>query len=111
MAFITPDENRQQKVMPMGPLNTDPTFVAMMKKPHVEWYTLSKGYGLKNVESKIIVDDVLLYRRSSKNLLGYLRTVMYANKHHRATLKLKKCKWFQDRCECLRMELSVIFQK
>ena len=47
--------------MPTGDLNVDPIFVSMMIKLQMEWDTLAKEYGLKNVASKYIVDDVLLY--------------------------------------------------
>ena len=87
----------------MGELNVAPKFVAMMTKLQMEWDTLSKERGLKNVASKIIVDDVLLYGRTAKHLLAYFRTVLYVLKHHRAILKLKKCKWFQDRCKFVGM--------
>ena len=78
--------------MLMGDLNASPTFVAMMMKLENEWYLQSKERGLKNVASKIIIDDVLLYGRTSKQLLVYLRTVLDVFKHHRATLKLRNCK-------------------
>ena len=42
---------------------------------------------------------MLLYGRTAKQLLDYFRAVLNVLKHHQATLKLKKCKWFQDRCE------------
>ena len=56
--------------------------------------------------SKIIVDCVLLYRRTAEQLLTYFRTVLDVLKHHRATLKVKKCKWFQDRCKFLGMDMA-----
>ena len=83
--------------MPMGDLNAYPTFVATTMKLQMEWDTLAKELGLKNVASKIIVDDVLLYGRASEQFLDYLRTVLDVLKHHYATIKLKKRKWFQDR--------------
>ena len=57
----------------------------------------------ENIASKIIIDDVLLYRRTSKQLLDCFITVLDGLKHHHATLKLKKCKWIQDRWEFLGM--------
>ena len=72
----------------------------------MEWDTLAKEHVLKNVASKIIVDDVLLYGRTSRQLLDYFRTVLDVLKHHRATLKLKKGKWFQDRCEFVGMDVA-----
>ena len=62
---------------------------------------LAKERGLKNVASKNIVDDVLLYGRTSRHIIAYFRTVLDVLKHHRATLKLKKFQWFQERCKLL----------
>ena len=66
------------------------TFVAMTMNLQIEWNTLDKVRGLKNVASKIIVDDMLLYGRIAEKLLAYFRTVLDVLKHHRATLNLKK---------------------
>ena len=92
--------------MPMGDLNAAPTFLATMMNLHMEWYTPDKEHGLTNVTSKMVVDDVLLYGRTSMHFLDYLKTVMDFLKYHRATLKLKKCKWFQDRCEFVGMDVA-----
>ena len=72
----------------------------------MEWDTLAKEHVLKNVASKIIVDDVLLYGRTSRQILDYFRTVLDVLKHHRATLKLKKCKCFQDSCKFVGMDVA-----
>ena len=92
--------------MPMGDLNADPEFVAMTMKLHMEWGTLAKERGLKMVASKIIFGDVLLYRCTSRQLLDYFRTVLDVLKHHRATLKLKKCKLFQYMCKFVGMNVE-----
>ena len=63
----------------------------------MEWYTLAKERGLKNVATNIILDDVLLYGGTAKQLLDYFRTVLDFLKHHCAILKVKTYKWFQDR--------------
>ena len=47
--------------MPMGALNPAQTFIAMIMKLKIEGYTLAKERGLKNIASKTIVCDVLLY--------------------------------------------------
>ena len=82
-------------MMPLGALNTALTFAAIIMKLHMEWDTLSKELGLKNVASKIIADDVSLYGRTAEQLLHYFRTFMDALKHHRATLKLKNANGFR----------------
>ena len=106
LAFFTPDRKWRCKVMPMGDLNAAPIFVAIMMTLHMERDTLSKEHGLKNVASKIIVDYMLLYGRTAKQLLDHFRTILEVLKHHRATLKLKRCKWFQDRCESVGMDME-----
>ena len=45
LAFFTPDGKRRWKVMPMGYLNADPTFLSIMMKLYMEWDTLSKERG------------------------------------------------------------------
>ena len=93
-------------MMPMGALDAAPTFIEMTMKLKMEWDTLAKEHGLTNVASKIIVDDVLLYGCKAKQLLVYFRTVLGVLKQHSATLKLKKCKWFQYRCEFVGMDVA-----
>ena len=84
--------------MPLGDLNVAPTFLALIMKLQMEWDKLSKKRRLKNIASKIIVDDVLLYGHTSNKRLAYFRAVLYVLKHHCATIKVKKLKWFQYRC-------------
>ena len=92
----------------MGDLNADTTFVAMMMKLQMEWDTVAKEREFKFFAYKTIVDDVLLYGCTSRQLLDYFRTVVDVLKHHRATLKIKTWKWFQDRCEFLGMDMAAI---
>ena len=92
-------------MIPMGGLHAAPTFVAMTMKLQMQWDALAKECGLNIFVLKIIVDDVLLYGRTSDQLLGYFVTVLDVLKHHRDTLKMKKCKWFQDRCKFLGMNV------
>ena len=61
---------------------------------------------MKSFASKIIVDDVLLYGRTATQLLAYFITVLDVLKHKPATLKLKRCKLFQDRCEFVGMDVA-----
>ena len=56
LEYFTPDGNRRWEVMPMGDLNTSPTLVAITTKLTMEWYTIAKYRGLKNVASRIIFD-------------------------------------------------------
>ena len=76
--------------MPIRALNSAPIFVAMMMKLDMEWDTLAKERGLKNILSKIIVDDVLLYGRPAEHILACFSTFLDVVKHHYDTLKLKR---------------------
>ena len=91
--------------MPMVSLNVAPTFVVMMMKLKMEWDKLAKERGLENVASKIIVDDVLLYGRTSEQILAHFRTFLDLLKNHRATIKPRKCKWFHYRCKFVGMDV------
>ena len=75
----------------MGTLNEAWKVLAMMMKLQIEWKTLAKERRLNIFCIEIIVDDVLLYGRTTEQLLAYFRAVMYVLKHHRNTLKLKMC--------------------
>ena len=66
----------------------------------------SDSYGVPKCTSKIIVDDVLLYGLSAKQLLAYFGTVLDVLKYHRATLKLKRWKLFQYRCNFSGMDVA-----
>ena len=79
--------------MPMWALNAAPTFVAMIMKLKMKWTTFANERGLKNVASKIIVDDMSLYGCTDKQLLAYFRTFLDVMKHQHATIKLKKYKF------------------
>ena len=74
----------------MGYLNEAPTCVAMMMNLQMEWDKLAKECDLKNYPKINIIDDVLLYVRTSDQLIAYFITVLDVLKHHRATIKLKK---------------------
>ena len=61
---------------------------------------------MKNVSSKIVVGDVLLYGNTAEPVLDFFITFLYLLNHHHATLKLKKCKCFQYMCEFVGMYMS-----
>ena len=85
-----------------------PTCLVMRMKLKNEWDTLAIERGLKNGASNVIVDDVLLYGRTDEQLLAYFRTVLDFLKHHHATLKLKKYKWFQDKYKFVGMYVAAV---
>ena len=106
LAFFTPDGKKRWKVMPMGALNSTATFVAMMTTLQKEWEAKASKLGISGCGFKVIVDDVLLFGREEETLLRYFRVVLDMLKHHRATLKLKKCSWFQSSCKFVGMDVG-----
>ena len=45
-SIIRPGQKRRWKVMLIGAINEAPTFVAMVMRLYMKWYTLSKQRGL-----------------------------------------------------------------
>ena len=80
--------------MPMGALNSATTFVAMMTKLQTKWDAAAQLQGIPNAGSKVIVNDVLLCVETAETLLAYFHCFLEVLKEHRATINLRKCKWF-----------------
>ena len=55
LSLFPPFRNRQWKVMPMGALNSDSKFEAMMMKLKMEWETLARERGLKMLYQKLLL--------------------------------------------------------
>ena len=47
-----------------------------------------------------------MYGRDPDSLLQYFRVVLEVLKHHHATVKLQKCKWFWDQCEFIGVDIK-----
>eukprot|EP00957_Ditylum_brightwellii_P012153 917909-Ditylum_brightwellii.AAC.1 len=77
-----------------------------MMRLQKKWEKLATERKITGCGSKVIVDDVLVYGREKRNLLEYFRAVLDVLKHHRATINLKKCKWFHERCEFVGIDVG-----
>jgi hypothetical protein len=106
LAFYTPNGKKRWTVMPMGALNSAATFCAMMETLKQEWNKVAAEKQIQHCDTKVIVDDVLIYGRDSDELIRYFGVVVDVLKHHRATLKLKKCKWFGKSCEFVGVDVT-----
>ena len=106
LAFYTPNGKKRWAVMPMGALNSAATFCAMMETLKQEWNKVAAEKQIQHCDTKVIVDDVLIYGRDSDELIRYFGVVVDVIKHHRATLKLKKCKWFGKSCEFVGVDVT-----
>ena len=67
---------------------------------------MAEEHGIERCGSKVIVDNVLVFRRDPDSLLQYFRVVLEVLKHHHATIKLQKCKWFRDQCEFMGVDVK-----
>jgi len=99
LAFFTPQGKKHWNCMPMGVLNAQSVFAAMMITISADWMRLAALADLSTAGSKVIVDDVLLYAKTIVELLAFFRIVLGVLRHYSATVKLKKCKFMPDRCE------------
>jgi hypothetical protein len=99
LAFFTPGGKKRRKVMPMGMLNSTPVFVAMMLELQGKWNRLTEQCAIKDCGSSVIVDDVLVFGRTKDEYLRYFKCILEVLMHYQATINLRKCKWFQDKCE------------
>ena len=59
LAFLTPKGKKRWTVMPMGALNSAPTFVSMMLTLQELWEGLAKEHDIQHCGAKVIINDVL----------------------------------------------------
>ena len=105
LAFFTPTGKKHFNAMPMGVLNAQPVFVAMMNTIQAEWIQKTLEAGIPNCGSKVIVDDILLHAYTIPHLFTFFRIVLHTLRHYRATVKLKKCKFLPNRCEFVGVDI------
>ena len=106
LAFFTPQGKKHWTVMPMGSLNAHAVFVAMMTKLQAKWTTNADIAKLPRTGSKVIVDDILLYAYTVGALFSLWKMVLNVLQHHSATIKLKKCKFFDRQCEFVGVDIG-----
>ena len=99
LAFFGVDEKLTFAAMPMGALNAAPVFAAMMEVLQQQWKDIARKKGLKASDSKVIIDDVILHGTTINGLLEFFKCVLTVLQQHRATVKLKKCKFLTQREE------------
>ena len=70
-----------------------------MEELQNKWKKLAKVKKITNADSKVIIDDVILHGETIEELLKFFRCVLTVLQQHRATVKLKKCKFLTRREE------------
>ena len=126
LAFFVPDGKKHWTVMPLGATNAHPCFCAMMAQFRRQWDQLATDRGIQGTQTKFqtewstadhqafssrsgseaIVDDVLIYSTSEKDLLAYFRCVLEVLQFYRATVKLKKCRFCPQHAEFVGLDLT-----
>ncbi len=100
--FFVPNGKKRWTRMPMGALNSHPTFCAMMEKLKREW---NVGFEAKyesfrrTADGKVIVDDVMLFSEHLEECLMCLEEVLKVMRKCRVTVNLKKCHFFPKKAE------------
>ena len=86
-------------------LNSAPVFVAMVMELQGKWNRLAEQQAMKDCGCSVIVNDVHVSGRVKDKLLRYFKCIMEIFMHYRATINLRKCKWFQDKCKFVRVDV------
>jgi hypothetical protein len=105
LAFFTPTGKKRFKTMPMGATNAHPVFVAIVACFKKKWDALACGLHLENTRSAVIVDDIILSAQDEETLINYFVCILKILQHHRATVKLKKCRFFPSTAEFVGLDI------
>ena len=105
LAFFTPTGKKRWTTMPMGATNAHPVFVALVAKFKEAWDSKAASRGLKDFQSQVIVDDIMISAREVETLLEYLKCVLEVLQHHRCTAKLKKCRFLPSIAEFVGLDI------
>lgn len=105
LAFYTPTGKKRFKSMPMGATNAHPVFVALVAKFKEEWDKDATAIGLKDFQSQVIVDDIILTALTQETLLQYFVCVLKVLRHYRCSAKLSKCRFFPQIAEFVGLDI------
>ena len=64
-----------------------------------------KKRGKDDPGAKTIIDDVILYAHTVAALLKYFELVLEVLKHYRVTVKLRKCRFVQQKVEFVGVDI------
>ena len=105
LAFFTPTGKKRWKTMPMGATNAHPVFVALVAKFKKEWDAKADALGLKDYQSQVIVDDIMISAREVATLISYFICILEILQHYRCTAKLKKCRFLPSVAEFVGLDI------
>lgn len=107
-AFSGPHGRKYKWVaMPFGLRNSAATFVCMMHDLKTIWDAiLAEKMDLKHNETRIIIDDLIIFAESFENAMIILETILTVAKHYNLTWKLKKCHFLDKKVEFVGIDVS-----
>ena len=107
-AFFVPEGKKRFLVMPMGCTNAHPAFVAIMMKFQREWRkkALAKGITPQMADSRMIVDDLIVFSHKADWCIQFFVCVLEVLAYYRASLKLRKCRFFEPITEFTGVDVS-----
>jgi hypothetical protein len=89
-------------VMPFGPINGPPTFIAFIHDLDSTWKDLAPKHGIvidKDTNTNIIVDDIFSYAKTLTLALTYMECQLKVAQLQKLLLSLKKSSIFPKRVE------------
>ncbi len=95
--------------MPFGPTNGPATFIMMIHNVDSVWKETASLVGLSvgtNVDTKIIIDDIINWAQSFNQALQYIKCQLRVTKAYCLTLRLKKSHFFPTRFEFVGINVS-----
>jgi hypothetical protein len=103
LAFAGPNATKwMYTVMPFGPINAPPTFIAFIHNLDSTWKDLARQRGVvidKNTNTNIIVDNIFSYPKSLTSALTYMECQLQVAQSQNLLLSLKKSSIFPKRVE------------
>ena len=103
LAFAGPDATKwTYNVMPFGPINGPPTFIAFIHNVDATWKNLAQSCGLtidKDLNTNVIVDNILSWAMTLRKALLYMECQLCNAQSQNLSLSLKKSFIFPQRVE------------
>jgi hypothetical protein len=103
LAFAGPDAMKwTYNVMPFGPINGPPTFIAFIHDLDSTWKDLARQRGViidKDTNTNIIVDDIFSYAKTLQTALTYMECQLLVAQLQNSSLSLTKSSIFPKRVE------------
>jgi hypothetical protein len=109
LAFAGPDATKwTYNVMPFGPINAPPTFIAFIHDLDSTWKDLARQQGIvidEDTNTNIIVDNIFSYAKMLTSALIYMECQLKVAQSQNLLLSLKKSSIFPKRVEFVGIDI------